>query len=92
MAVCTRHVEKVTVLVLEMVAWIKVDRLTSAIFARYIYWRLMDMHSIIGFELAGDWSDTSLHSDGRMKNDQSYSIFDGKTNVGSIYVLGLWDS
>ena len=50
------------------------------------------MHSIIGFELAGDWSDTSLHSDGRMKNDQSYSTFDGKTNVGSIYVLGLWDS
>ena len=46
MGVSTRNVERVIRLVLQKVARVKVDRLLSECFARYILWRLVDLHSI----------------------------------------------
>ena len=90
MGVSTRNVEKVIRLVLEKVAGIKVDRLPSECFARYMLVEARGLAQYqIAFELVDNCSDMTLHSDGTSKKGRSYLTFDGKTNDGRLYVLGL---
>ena len=90
MGVSTRNVEKVIRLVLEKVAGIKVDRLPSECFARYMLVEARGLAQYqIAFELVGNCSDMTLHSDGTSKKGRSYLTFGGKTNDGRLYVLGL---
>ena len=90
MGVSTRNVERVIRLVLEKVAGIKVDRLPSECFARYMLVEARGLAQYqIAFELVDNCSDMTLHSDGTSKKGRSYLTFDGKTNDGRLYVLGL---
>ena len=90
MGVGTRNAERVIRLVLEKVAGIKVDRLHSEGFARYMLVEARGLAQYqITFELVDNSSDMTLHSDGTSKKGLSYLTFDGKTNDGRLYVLGL---
>ena len=85
MGVSTRNVERVIRLVLEKVAGIKVDRLPSECFARYMLVEARGLAQYqIAFELVDNCSDMTLHSDGTSKKGLSYLTFDGKTNDGRL--------
>ena len=90
MGVSTRNAERVIRLVLEKVAGIKVDRLPSECFGRYMLVEACGLAQYqIAFELVDNCSDMTLHSDGTSKKGLSYLTFGGKTNDGRLYVLGL---
>ena len=90
MGVSTRNVERVIRLVLEKVAGIKVNRLPSECFARYMLVEARGLAQYqIAFELVDNYSDMNLHSDGSSKKGLSYLTFDGKTNDERLYMMGL---
>ena len=73
---------------LEKVAGIKVNRLPSECFARYMLVKACGFAPYqIAFKRVDNCSDMTLHSDGTSKKGQSYSTFD---DALCVWFTGSW--